>query len=253
MPIRSSAGAPRPQDRSTTPLSADGPAADAVPAAVLWDMDGTLVDTEPLWNESQRALVEAAGGRWTAELAHGLVGQALDHGARLLQEAGVTLSVGEIIEHTMTDVVNGVRRSLPWRPGARELLTSLRDAAVPGALVTMSHAPLAAVVAESVPAGSLEFLVTGDMVLRGKPDPEPYVTALDVMARRHENLDRSACVAVEDSMPGLLSAAGAGLAVVAVPHVLPLPDDPRWEKWTTLAGRTPRDLATVAARRSAAS
>lgn len=256
MPLRPATGVPPPHDVSGPSTARDGapvPGAGPLPAAVLWDMDGTLVDTEPLWNASQRALLERDGGQWTTELAHCLVGQALDHGARLLQDAGVTLGVGEIIERTMTDVAREVSRSVPWRPGAREMLAALREAEVPCALVTMSHAPLAAVFAEALPAGTLEFLVTGDMVLHGKPDPEPYATALDVMARRHEGLDPAGCVAVEDSLPGLLSAAGAGLATVAVPHVMALPEDPRWEQWTTLAGRMPRHLGLVAARRAAAS
>lgn len=218
------------------------------PAAVFWDMDGTIVDTEPLWNASQRRLVEDAGGTWTTALAQSLVGQALDHGARLLQQAGVRLGVGEIIDHTMGDVIAGIRRCVPWRPGARELLAALRAAGVPNALVTMSHAPLAGVVAGAMPAGSFEFLVTGDMVLHGKPHPEPYATAVDVMARRVDGLQRLRCVAIEDSLPGLESAAAAGLPVVAVPHVMALPTDPRWEHWTSLAGRRPADLARVARR-----
>lgn len=253
MPLRPTPGVPGSQDLASAADAAHEGGAGRLPAAVFWDMDGTLVDTEPWWNESQRALVEQDGGQWTTGLAHSLVGQALDHGARLLQEAGVTLGIGEIIERTMTDVTRAVRRSVPWRPGARELLAALGQAGVPCALVTMSHAPLAAAFAESLPPGTFDFLVTGDMVLRGKPDPEPYTTALDVMARRCEDLDPAACVAVEDSLPGLLSAAGAGLATVAVPHVMTLPDDPRWEQWATLAGRTPRHLGLVAARRSAAS
>lgn len=219
-----------------------------VPAAVFWDLDGTIVDTEPLWNASQRRLVEDGGGTWTTALAQSLVGQALDHGARLLQQAGVRLGVGEIIEHTMADVIDGVRRSVPWRPGARELLAGLRAAGVPNALVTMSHAPLAGVVAGALPAGSFEFLVTGDMVLHGKPHPEPYATAFEVMSRRVAGLRRDQCVAIEDSLPGLESAAAAGLPVVAVPHVMALPADPRWEHWTSLAGRLPADLARAARR-----
>jgi HAD superfamily hydrolase (TIGR01509 family) len=221
---------------------------DELPAAVFWDMDGTIVDTEPLWNASQRRLVEEAGGTWTHALAQSLVGQALDHGARLLQQAGVRLGVDEIIDHTMGDVIAGINRSVPWRPGARELLARLRAAGVPNALVTMSHAPLAGVVAAAMPAGSFEFLVTGDMVLHGKPHPEPYATAFEVMARRVGGLQRLGCVAVEDSLPGLESAAAAGLPVVAVPHVMPLPADPRWEHWTSLAGRLPADLGRVARR-----
>jgi HAD superfamily hydrolase (TIGR01509 family) len=221
---------------------------DEMPAAVFWDMDGTVVDTEPLWNASQRRLVEEDGGTWTTALAQSLVGQALDHGARLLQRAGVRLGVDEIIGHTMGDVIDGINRTVPWRPGARELLAGLRAAGVPNALVTMSHAPLAGVVAAAMPAGSFEFLVTGDMVLHGKPHPEPYATAFDVMARRVDGLQRLKCVAIEDSLPGLESAAAAGLPVVAVPHVMPLPADPRWEHWTSLAGRLPADLGRAARR-----
>ena len=82
----------------------------------------------------------------------------------------------------------------------------------------------------------------------GKPDPEPYATAFDVMARRVDGLQRLQCVAIEDSLPGLESAAAAGLPVVAVPHVRPLPADPRWEHWTSLAGRLPADLGRAARR-----
>ncbi|HEY4614714.1 MAG TPA: HAD family hydrolase, partial [Citricoccus sp.] len=220
-----------------TPADAAGPRPGADrPAAVFWDMDGTLVDTEPLWNASQQRLVEKAGGTWSTALAHSLVGQALDHGARLLQDAGVRLGVEEIIARTMGDVVTGISRGLPWRPGARELLAALRAAGVPSALVTMSHAPLARAVAEAMPAGTFEFLVTGDMVLHGKPHPEPYATAVAIMACRVQGLQAGHCVAVEDSPPGLESAAAAGLPVVAVPHVLTLPEDPRWERWESLAG-----------------
>ncbi len=252
MPLPPLSGASRPTRPAASAEAVRDQGPGPLPEAVFWDMDGTLVDTEPLWNESQRALVEADGGRWTTELAHSLVGQALDHGARLLQDAGVTLGIGEIIDHTMTDVARAVRRAVPWRPGARRLLTALRRDGVPCALVTMSHTPLATVFAESVPAGTFEFLVTGDMVLHGKPDPEPYRTALDVMARRHPGLDPAACVAVEDSPPGLQSAVGAGLASVAVPHVMGLPEGPRWELWPSLEGRTPRHLGLAAARLSAA-
>ncbi|WP_288819143.1 HAD family phosphatase, partial [uncultured Micrococcus sp.] len=102
-----------------------------LPDAVLWDMDGTLVDTEPLWNEAQRELVADHGGTWTQQLAESLVGQALDVGARRLQAAGVDLPVERIIDVTISHVIQAVRRAVPWRPGALELLQDQAAAGVP--------------------------------------------------------------------------------------------------------------------------
>ncbi|MCT2008073.1 HAD-superfamily hydrolase, subfamily IA, variant 3 [Micrococcus lylae] len=217
----------------------------ALPDAVLWDMDGTLVDTEPLWNGVQRRLVAAHGGTWTDELAASLVGQALDVGARRLQAAGLDLPEEEIIAVTMEEVARGVAADTPWRPGARQLLVELGEAGVPCALVTMSHAPLAQTLLDVAPAGVLELSVTGDEVSRGKPDPEAYTLALSRLRARHRDLDPARCVAVEDSPVGVRAAMAAGLTTVGVPSVLPLDPDAATVRWDTLAGRTVADLAAV--------
>lgn len=227
----------------------------ALPDAVLWDMDGTLVDTEPLWNGVQRRLVAAHGGTWTDELAASLVGQALDVGARRLQAADLDLPEEEIIAVTMQEVARGVAADTPWRPGARQLLVELGEAGVPCALVTMSHAPLAQTLLDVAPAGVLELSVTGDEVSRGKPDPEAYTLALSRLRARHRDLDPARCVAVEDSPVGVRAAMAAGLTTIGVPSVLPLDPDAATARWDTLAGRTAADLAAVlpdAAVRSAA-
>ncbi|MDO4238620.1 HAD family phosphatase [Micrococcus sp.] len=217
----------------------------ALPAAVLWDMDGTLVDTEPLWNAVQRRLVEEHGGRWSEELAASLVGRPLDEGARRLQEAGLDLPVEEVIALTMGEVARGVADAPPWRPGAHELLTAQAEAGVPGALVTMSHAPLARVLAEQAPAGALRVVVTGDEVTAGKPDPEAYRLALTRLGQHVPGLAVEDCVAVEDSPVGVAAAMAAGLPTVGVPSVLPLDDGAATVRWDTLAGRTLDDLAAV--------
>ncbi|MFB2571484.1 HAD family hydrolase [Micrococcus sp. IITD107] len=213
--------------------------------AVFWDMDGTLVDTEPLWNASHRRMLEDQGGTWTEGLAQSLTGQSLDHGARLLQQAGLDLDVETIVDTALREVMAGVQENLPWRPGARELLAALHQAGVPCALVTMSHTPLAQVILDRAPDGSFEFMVTGDQVTRGKPHPEPYLTALSRMQDRHPGVDRSRCLVIEDSLPGVTSATAAGLPTVAVPLVTELPEDPRRRQWDTLAGRSVGDLAEV--------
>ncbi|NMR32211.1 HAD family hydrolase [Crystallibacter degradans] len=210
--------------------------------AVLWDMDGTLVDTEPYWIEAETELVLKFGGVWTDELGRGLVGNALPVSAAVLQEAGVDLSVREIIDQLLDAVVAKVRREIPWRPGARELLKQLNDAGVPTALVTMSETILAEEVVQSLPAGSFRFMITGDMVEHGKPNPEPYQRAFDKLAATEPGFDKSRVVALEDSVPGATSAQAAGLVTVAIPHVVEVPDDRGRYRWESLAGKSLADL-----------
>jgi len=204
--------------------------------AVLWDMDGTLVDTEPYWIAAERALVEEHGGRWTEEDGLRLVGQALPTSARLLQEAGVRLGVREIIDTLIAEVLRGVERHVPWRPGARELLADLDCHGVPCAMVTMSEGPLAGLVAAGLPSGTFRFLVTGDMVSAGKPDPEPYLLALSTLQESIDSLAPHRVVALEDSLPGATSASASGAATIAVPHRGHVPPAEGWELWDTLAG-----------------
>ena len=209
--------------------------------AVLWDMDGTIVDTEPYWIEAEHQLVAAHGGSWSNEQAEGLVGQALTFSAGVLQAAGVELSAREIIDTLTEQVTAKVRESVPWRPGARELLLALTDRGIPCALVTMSEQQLAAEVARHLPDGTFELLVTGDRVAKGKPDPEAYQTAFDELSEGRM-LSKDRIVAIEDSLPGVTSARAAGVVTLGVPHFVALPSDSADHQWPTLAGRSVEDL-----------
>ncbi len=213
-------------------------------------MDGTIVDTEPYWIAAEHALVEAHGGTWSHEQAMQLVGQSLTFSAGILQEAGVDLEVREIINTLTAEVIRGVQRSVPWRPGARELLDELHQAGVRCALVTMSEGPLAREVVASLPKPYFEFLVTGDTVTRGKPHPEAYLTAVELLQEADPTLTVDHCVALEDSAPGIAAAVASGVSTVAVPHIVPIPENPRHTTWESLAGRTVSELAALAGRRS---
>lgn len=215
--------------------------------AVLWDMDGTIVDTEPYWIAAEHALVEAHGGTWSHHQAMQLVGQSLTYSAGILQEAGVQLEIREIIDSLTAEVISSVQRSVPWRPGARELLEDLHQAGVRCALVTMSEAPLAREIVASLPKPYFEFLVTGDTVSQGKPHPEAYLTAVELLQDADPGLTIGHCVALEDSAPGVAAAVASGVATVAIPHIVPLPEDPRHTMWESLAGRTVSDLEAIAA------
>ncbi|GGC88100.1 phosphoglycolate phosphatase [Tersicoccus solisilvae] len=219
--------------------------------AVLWDMDGTLVDTEPYWIAAERSLMDGHGLRWTLADSEAMVGQALPTVAAAMRERGLDLPIRTILDTVIGDVLAAVRREIPWRPGARELLDQLRAAAVPCALVTMSEAVLARAVADQLPEGSFAFLVTGDMVTHGKPHPEPYERALAVLRRAEPDLPTPAVVALEDSVPGVESARSSGVTTIAIPHVVPVPHHPDVQQWETLAGSTVADLQQALRARAA--
>lgn len=208
-----------------------------LPAAVLWDMDGTLVDTEPYWIAAQNELVASHGGTWSHEQALQLVGNSLVDSARILQAAGVALPEEEVVEWLIDRVVAATREVTPWQPGARELLTSVAEAGVPCALVTMSYERFAEVVVTQA-GGALSVVVTGDQVTHGKPHPEAYLTAADRLGVAIED-----CVAVEDSVPGIGSAMASGARVLAVQSHVPLPVLPGLSRATSLELV---DLATIA-------
>jgi HAD superfamily hydrolase (TIGR01509 family) len=218
------------------------PASSSPLKAVLWDMDGTIVDTEPYWIAAEHALVEAHGGTWSHEQAMQLVGQSLTFSAGLLQQAGVDLEVREIIDTLTTQVVANVRQQVPWRPGARELLEDLHLAGVRCALVTMSEGPLAREVVASLPRPYFEVVVTGDTVSQGKPHPEAYLRAVELLQDADPGLAIEHCVALEDSAPGVAAAVASGVATVAIPHIVPLPEHEQYTLWESLAGRSLADL-----------
>jgi HAD superfamily hydrolase (TIGR01509 family) len=189
--------------------------------AVLVDMDGTLVDTEPYWKRHEVALMHEHGLEWTDADAAEMVGNALLVSARHLHGRGVRMDPEAIVEVMVAGVLSDVRRHVPWLPGARELLAALHDAGVPVALVTMSYRSLAEAVVGELPEGHVDALVTGDEVRRGKPHPEPYVRAAALLGA-----DPARCVAIEDSRTGVASAEAAGCVALAVPHVQSVPAAP---------------------------
>jgi HAD superfamily hydrolase (TIGR01509 family) len=194
------------------------------PAAVLWDMDGTLVDTEPYWIEAEYDLVEGHGGSWSREHALNLVGNDLLESGRYIREhGGIDLEPAEIVEGLLDRVVARVEQQVPWRPGALELLADLRAHGVRCALVTMSYRRFVLPVLDALPAGTFDVVVTGDAVSQGKPHPEPYLKAAALLG-----VVPGDALAIEDSNTGARSAEQAGCTVLVVPnHVPVLPGERR--------------------------
>ena len=192
-------------------------------AAVLWDMDGTLVDTEPYWIESEFELVEQHGGTWSREHALNLVGNDLLVSGRYIREhAGIDVEPDRIVEELLDRVVARVERRVPWRPGAVDLLVDLRAHDVRCALVTMSYRRFVEPILRVLPEGTFEVVVTGDAVTQGKPHPEPYQKAAAVLG-----VPPAATLAIEDSNTGARSAEAAGCTVLVVPNHVPVLPGPR--------------------------
>lgn len=190
-----------------------------LPAAVLWDMDGTLVDTEPYWMAEEYALAREHGVRWDEADALDLVGLALlDSAALIIARTGMSLLPEQVVARLVAGVRRRMRQQIPWRPGARELLTQVRAAGIPCGLVTMSYRDLTDELENALPPGALAVVVSGEDVQRGKPDPQPYLRAAHLLG-----VDPSDCLAIEDSEAGARSAAAAGARTVVVAHVKPVP------------------------------
>jgi len=214
---------------------------ETAPAAVLFDMDGTLVETEPYWVEAEYEIAAEHGGTWSEEHALQLVGNDLLESGRYIREhMGISLEPSEIVEILLDKVVARIREAVPWRPGARELLETLRADGVRCALVTMSYRRFVAPVLDGLPGETFEVVVTGDAVSQGKPHPEPYEKAAALLG-----VEPSACLAVEDSNTGVRSAVAAGCTVLVVPNHVPVLPGERRVFRDTLEGLDTPELAAL--------
>jgi HAD superfamily hydrolase (TIGR01509 family) len=188
-------------------------------AAVLFDMDGLLVDTEPLWFETETEVMARLGAPWTVEDQERLLGGSMEHTVGyLLAKATRPATPPEVARWMMDGMLSRAAAGrVVVRPGARELLAEVAAAAIPYALVTSSEREFA----EAVIRGTgfrFPVTVTADESAATKPAPDPYLLAAKLLGVPAEQ-----CVALEDSPNGVISATTAGCRVIAVPSLLPIP------------------------------
>lgn len=218
-------------------------------AAVFWDLDGTLVDTEPSWQATEYRLAEEYGGTWSDDHARELVGSdLLDSAHYIRRHLGIDMSPEDIVTRMVDEVLSDLHDGVQWRPSARDHLLELHAAGVRMALVTMSYERLLLPILADLPVGLFEVVVAGDHVDRGKPHPEPYLSAAVALGVEPER-----CLAVEDSETGATSAQAAGCAVLVVPHVGRVKSGPGRTQARDLDDPIARDLlrrAVPLARRS---
>jgi len=217
-----------------------------LPEAVLWDMDGTIIDTEPQWSAAEMEVARRYGATWDHEASEELIGLALPDSIQIFKRVtGIDVSGDQLIADIISCMVMYVRDGLPaWRPGVRELLGRLREYSIPCALVTMSYQDLADVVIEKLPPGTFQEVITGDQVRRGKPHPEPYLVAAQRLG-----VDIKKTVALEDSVAGVTSAAAAGAWTIGVPAHQDLPPSDSYTIMSSLENVEPHDLLPLARQR----
>lgn len=218
----------------------------SLPSAVLWDLDGTLVDSEGYWSIGEMELASRYPGSWSEADGVELTGMSLPKSCAIIRDKMQIhdLTPLEIAEELTSSVLRSLAANIPWRPGALELLDELGKAGVPQVMVTMSMRRMALTVANAAAAQLgyevFQHVVAGDDVTQGKPHPEPYLHAAKLLGLAPEE-----CVAIEDSVNGLLSAEAAGTRALGIPHTVYIAAEPGRNVWPTLAGVRAADLVKL--------
>jgi HAD superfamily hydrolase (TIGR01509 family) len=193
----------------------------SVPDAVMFDLDGVLVDSELLWNESKADLVREAGGRWREDAPRAMMGMSSLEWSRYMRERlGIQRPVEQINREVVRRMEHLYRTKLPLLPGAVESVRALQ-ACWPLGLASSSNREIIDLVLELAGlADAFVATVSSEEVDRGKPAPDVYLEAARRIGVRGER-----CIAVEDSSNGLRAAAAAGMTVIAVPNPHYPPDE----------------------------
>lgn len=211
--------------------------------AVFLDHDGTLVDTEPFWIEAETLLPQRFGVAWTETDSLACVGSPMPTTAAKMQAAGVPMPVEAIIDDLCAQVVAMMdERGIPWLPGVPELIDALAAEGIPCAIVSNAWRSVVEKTIAALPRGAVRFALTGDEMVRAKPDPWPYAHAAEVLG-----VSPQGQVAIEDSLAGTLSAEAAGMHVLVVPGVAPVPDAPGRSRTASLADITLDHLRAITA------
>lgn len=209
------------------------------PAAVLWDFDGTVADTEPLWIASQIEVMASYQVSYSYQQAAALCGVSSEVSIQSLfdayeQQRGERpqFSGDELWGQVLDGVIRRLNQEpLPWRPGAKELLDELGHEGVPMALVSASERRMIDAALAKMPHGIFEVVIAGNEMPKSKPAPDSYLLAAERLSVRAGD-----CIVVEDSIYGTEAGRAAGAAVIAVPCMQELGNYPGQIVIPSLAG-----------------
>jgi HAD superfamily hydrolase (TIGR01509 family) len=193
----------------------------AAVAAVVFDLDGVLVDTEPYWADAKRELVADAGGEWREDAATEMLGMSGPEWSEYMRkELGVPLEADEIGRRVVDGMLGRIAEGVPLLPGAREAITAIAER-WPVAIASSADRPvIEAVLRETELESFVDVVVSSGETGRGKPAPDVYLAAAEQLG-----VAPQAAVAIEDSGNGMLSAKAAEMALIAIPNPNTAVDD----------------------------
>ena len=186
--------------------------------AVLFDMDGTLIDTEPYWLTSEVELMARYNVPWSEKDQHTCLGGPLDRVGQYMSDLAGGAESAAYFEHTLVDLVaTKFAQGIHFMPGSLELLTEIYSKGIPLGLVSASPRILVDSALEALPFAAFSISVSSTDVTRSKPDPEGYLKAAEALGVDIEN-----SLILEDSATGITAANSSGAFVLAIPHIVQL-------------------------------
>jgi HAD superfamily hydrolase (TIGR01509 family) len=191
-------------------------------SAILFDMDGTLIDSEPLWLEAEIEIMEELGCNWDQQDQINCLGGPIDKTENYMQDRSNNIKPFGYFTKKLDDVMEQkLSTKLDLIPNALEIINECKRFELKIALVTASSGRLMRAVLKRFPVGIFDTVVSYDDVERSKPDPEPYLLAAKTLG-----VDITNCVVLEDSLTGVQSGLSAGAQVIGIPHLVKMPSNP---------------------------
>lgn len=191
-------------------------------SAILFDMDGTLIDSEPLWLEAEIEIMEELGCNWDQQDHINCLGGPIDKTENYMQDRSNNIKPFGYFTKKLDDVMEQkLSTKLDLIPNALEIINECKRFELKIALVTASSGRLMRAVLKRFPVGIFDTVVSYDDVERSKPDPEPYLLAAKTLG-----VDITNCVVLEDSLTGVQSGLSAGAQVIGIPHLVKMPSNP---------------------------
>ena len=213
------------------------------PLAVLWDYDGTLVDTQPIWLQVEQDIVASHGCVWTDEMAARVVGCSGTESAAMLASVigKPDVNVADLDTLRSSMVAQRVAaKDLVFLPGVEALLDSCFELGIPCVLVSASPRFVLDAGMSRMPSHWFSATISGDEISKQKPDPQGYLLAASLLGVRPED-----CLVIEDSVPGCTAGRSSGAAVLAIPNMTPLDPCPGQVVRESLADVSVDDLAHI--------
>ena len=207
-------------------------------SAILFDMDGTLIDSEPLWLKTEIEVMAEVGCHWDEQDQINCLGGPAERTERYMQERSQNIKPYGYFINRLHELMRArITNELDLIPNALSLLKECKDAGIKTALVTASSRDLMTIVLKRFPPGTFDVVVSGDDVEKSKPDPAPYL-----LAAKQLSVDILKCLVLEDSLTGVQSGLSSGAKVIGIPHLVQMSEHPNLRVISSLDEITLSDI-----------